>query len=69
MQLPVGPLTQAWSCGPAAKAALLQGDDRWFESTQDYFGPDTPTGRAARLKPGRLQVRVLLWVLTKQLAR
>ena len=26
------------SCGLAAKAALLQGADRWFESTQDYFG-------------------------------
>ena len=24
------------SCGLAAKAAPLQGDDRWFESTQDY---------------------------------
>ena len=51
-----------------AKAAPLQGDDRWFESTQDYFQrrPDTPTGRATRLKPECLQVRVLLWVLTKQ---
>jgi hypothetical protein len=27
-----------WSCGLAAKAALLQGDERWFESTQDYLG-------------------------------
>ena len=27
------------SCGPAAKAAPLQGDDRWFESTQDYSMP------------------------------
>jgi hypothetical protein len=52
------------SCGLAAKAAPLQGDDRWFESTQDYLGPDTPTGRAARLKPGRLRVRLPLWVLT-----
>ena len=25
-----------WSRGPAAKAALLQSDDRWFESTRDY---------------------------------
>ena len=50
-----------WSCGPAARAAPLQGDDRWFESTQDYSGPDTPTGRAAWLKPRCLQVRSLLW--------
>ena len=28
--------------------------------------PDTPTGRATRLKPECLQVRLLLWVLTKQ---
>ena len=49
------------SCGPAARAAPLQGDDRWFESTQDYSGPDTPTGRAAWLKPRCLQVRFLLW--------
>ena len=31
--------------------------------------PDTPTGRAARLKPECLQVRLLLWVLTTQTAR
>ena len=28
--------------------------------------PDTPIGRAARLKPERLQVRLLLWVLTQK---
>jgi hypothetical protein len=28
--------------------------------------PDTPIGRAVRLKPGRLQVRVLLWVLKNE---
>ena len=28
--------------------------------------PDTPTGRATRLKPECLQVRLLLWVLTRQ---
>ena len=28
--------------------------------------PDTPIGRATRLKPECLQVRVLLWVLTRQ---
>ena len=60
-------LTQ--SCGLVAKAAPLQGDDRWFESTQDYSGPDTPTGRAIRLKPGCLQVRVLFWVLSDTTAR
>jgi hypothetical protein len=59
VRVPRLPLLQ--SCGLAAKAAPLQGDDRWFESTQDYFRPGTPTGRAARLKPGRLQVRLLLW--------
>ena len=69
VRLPVGPLQQRWSCGLAAKAAPLQGDDRWFESTQDYFGPDTPSGRAARLKPGRLQVRVLFWALADKMAR
>ena len=26
-----------WSCGPAAKATVLQAVDRWFESTQDHF--------------------------------
>ena len=26
-----------WSRGPAARAALLQSEDRWFESTRDYF--------------------------------
>jgi hypothetical protein len=32
-----GESTQALrSCGLAAKAAPLQGDDRWFESTQDH---------------------------------
>ncbi len=62
---PGGSTAERWSCGLAAKAALpTSGDDRWFESIQDYFGPDTPTGRAARLKPARLQVRVLLWALT-----
>ena len=54
------------SCGLAAKAAPLQGDDRWFESTQDYSGPDTPTGRAIRLKPGCLQVRVLFWAQIRE---
>ena len=52
-------LTQ--SCGLVAKAAPLQGDDRWFDSRRALFGPGTPTGRAARLKSGRLQVRLLLW--------
>ena len=59
------------SCGLAAKAALLQGADRGFESLQDYFQqrPDTPIGRATRLKPECLQVRPLLWVLKKTLGR
>ena len=53
--------TTEQSCGPAAKAAPLQGDDREFESPQDYSCPGTPTGRASRLKPGCLQVQILLW--------
>ncbi len=36
VRIPVGPL-DTWSCGLEAKAALLQSDDRWFESTQDYL--------------------------------
>ncbi len=36
------------SCSPAAKAAPLQGDNRRFESAQDYFGPGTPN-KAERL--------------------
>ena len=67
------------SCGLVAKAALLQGADRGFDSLQDYFSDAMPryaNGRAARLghRPGtvrawsalvaeRLQVRLLLWVL------
>ena len=61
-----GESTHQQSCGPVAKAALLQGADRGFESLQDYFSDAMPryaNGRAARLKPERLQVRVLLWVL------
>ena len=43
------------------------GNDSWptprqrrFKSVRDYLRSDTPTGRAARLKPERLQVRLLL---------
>ena len=36
------------SCGPAAKAAPPQGDDRWFESTQDHLSSEYANGRAAR---------------------
>jgi hypothetical protein len=66
VQLPVGPLTKARSCGLAAKAAPLQGDERWFESTQDYLAPRYANGRAAWLKPKRLQVRLLFWALNGQ---
>ena len=38
VQIPRLPLTTQ-SCGLAAKAALLQRADRWFESTQDYSEP------------------------------
>jgi hypothetical protein len=34
--------TQQQSCGLAAKAALLQGADRGFESLQDYFSDAMP---------------------------
>ena len=40
------------SCGLVAKAALLQGADRGFDSLQDYFSDAMPryaNGRAARL--------------------
>ena len=37
-----GGSTQQQSCGQAAKAAPLQGDDRGFESLQDYFRDATP---------------------------
>ena len=40
------------SCGLAAKAALLQGADRWFESTQDYFGDAQIRQPAERLGSG-----------------
>ena len=32
------------SCSPAAKAASLQEEERWFESTQDQSSPGTPIG-------------------------
>ncbi len=37
-----GGSTQTQSCGLAAKAALLQGADRGFESLQDYFSDAMP---------------------------
>ena len=58
VQLRVGPLQSIQSCSLVAKAAPLQGDDRWFESTQDYSRPDTQIGKAVRLRPGCLQVRL-----------
>ena len=64
VRLPVSPLhttTVPWSNG---KDAWPTPKRRWFNSIRDYLGPDTPTGRAARLKPGRLRVRLPLWVLT-----
>ncbi len=63
VQLRVGPLQSIQSCSLVAKAAPLQGDDRWFESIQDYSRPDTQIGKAVRLRPGCLQVRLPLWVL------
>ena len=41
-----------------------------FNSIRDYsrLCPDTPTGRATRLKPECLQVRILLWVLQRKTA-
>jgi hypothetical protein len=40
------------SCGLAAKAAPLQGDDRWFESTQDHLVPSVPMGEQSELSDG-----------------
>ena len=36
---------------------------RWFNSIRDYLlkRPGTPIGRAARLKPARFEVRLLVW--------
>ena len=58
----VGPLknTVPWSNG---NDAWFTSRKRWFDSIRDYLCPDTPTGRAARLRPEGLQVRFLLWVL------
>ena len=70
MRLPVTPLKYTRSCSPAAKAAPLQGDDRRFESVQDYSRPGYAKGKAARLKPKCLWVRIplrALW-LGRQLA-
>ena len=38
VRLPLTPLikNEQWSCSPAAKAALLQSDNRRFESAQDH---------------------------------
>ena len=41
--------TVPWS--PVAKAALLQSDDRWFESTRDYCCPGTPMAERLGLNP------------------
>ena len=54
------------SCGPTATTPVLQtGNDGSIPSgtTSTMRRPDTPIGRATRLKPECLQVRSLLWVL------
>ena len=59
----VGPQKPAvpWSNG---NDAWFTSRKRWFDSIRDYSPcPDTPTGRAARLRTEGLQVRFLLWVL------
>ncbi len=47
-----------WSSGNDSCPTPRQ---RRFNSVRDYFCPATPIGRAARLKPECLQVRLLLW--------
>ena len=51
-----GPVVQRHDTWPTPRK-------RWFDSIRDHFGPDTPTGRAARLKPECLRVRLPLWAL------
>lgn len=60
--------TSRSSCGLAAKAAPLQGDERWFESTQDDLGgirvakPGLGTG----LLPAIVSARPLRYLLAEQ---
>jgi hypothetical protein len=66
VQLPVGPLnsTVPWSNG---YDTWFTSGKRWFDSIRDYsIAPRYANGGAVRLKPGCLQVRLLLWVLTRK---
>ena len=51
------------SCSPAAKAASLQEEERWFESTQDHFDdmPRYANRGATRLKIECLRVQIPPW--------
>jgi hypothetical protein len=62
VRFPVSPLAVPWSNG---NDSCPTNRKRWFNSIRDYLliRPGTPTGRAARLKPECLQVRLLLWAL------
>ena len=55
--------TVPWSSGEDSRFTSAQ---RWFESIRDHSRkqPRCANGRAARLKPGRVQVRILLWART-----
>ena len=58
VRLPVTPLKSARSCSPAAKAAPLQGDDRRFESAQDYYWLGRQPADHLGLEPGMLWVQI-----------
>ena len=62
VRFPVSPFdyTVPWSNG---NDTCLTNRKRWFNSIRDYLleRPGTTTGRAARLKPARFEVRLLVW--------
>ena len=69
VQFPVGPLNIVlW---PSGEGSSLTGRQSWVRVPPGLLWrcPDTPSGRAIRLKSGCLQVRVLLWVLHDNTAR
>ena len=66
VQLPVSPLNMVlWPSGEGSSPTKSGSVVRVHPGLL-WRCPDTPTGRATRLKPECLQVRLLLWVLRKQ---
>ena len=62
VRLPVTPLNeQRYSPVVQRQDVWPTSRKRWFNSIRDHLRPGTPTGRAAWLKPRRLQVRLLPW--------